>query len=328
MRRRDFIMLLGGAAAAWPLAARAQQPEGMRLIGVLMGIESGPDARTRIAAFRQGLRAAGWIDDRNVRIDVIWGPGDPEHVRTDAAELLRKSPDVILAAGPVPTLELQKTTRSIPIVFVQVPDPVELGVVMNIARPGANITGFTHFEMAFTGKWLEALKEIAPRTRRVMLMSLAGHPAWPGFLRTITASAPSFGVEVVPAGVSNAAEVERSLEEFAREPDGGLIVLPSPIASIHSNLIIGLAARHRIPAVYPFRFYASDGGLVSFGIDPADLFRRAASYVDRILRGEKAADLPVQAPTRYELVVNLKTAKSLGLNVPPTLLVRADEVIE
>jgi ABC-type uncharacterized transport system substrate-binding protein len=300
----------------------------MRLIGVLMGIESGPDARTRIAAFRQGLRAAGWIDDRNVRIDVIWGPGDPEHVRTDAAELLRKSPDVILAAGPVPTLELQKTTRSIPIVFVQVPDPVDLGVVMNIARPGANITGFTHFEMAFAGKWLEALKEIAPRTRRVMLMSLAGHPAWPGFLRTITASAPSFGVEVVPAGVSNAAEVERSLEEFAREPDGGLIVLPSPIASIHSNLIIGLAARHRIPAVYPFRFYASDGGLVSFGIDPADLFRRAASYVDRILRGERAADLPVQAPTRYELVVNLKTAKSLGLNVPPTLLAIADEVIE
>jgi putative tryptophan/tyrosine transport system substrate-binding protein len=327
MRRRAFITLLGGAAA-WPCAARAQQPERMRLIGVLMGIESGPDARTRIAAFRQGLREAGWIDHRNVRIDIIWGPGDPEHVRADAAELVRTSPDVILAAGPVPTLALQKTTRSIPIVFVQVPDPVDLGVVMNIARPDANITGFTHFEMAFAGKWLEALKEIAPRTRRVMFMSLAGHPALPGFLRAITASAPSFEVQVVPAGVSDAAEIERSIEEFAREPNGGLIVLPSPIASIHSNLIIGLAARHRIPAVYPFRFYASDGGLISFGIDPADLFRRAASYVDRILRGEKAADLPVQAPTKFELVINLKTAKALGLDVPPTLLARADEVIE
>jgi putative tryptophan/tyrosine transport system substrate-binding protein len=326
--RRQFISLLGGAAAAWPLAARAQQPQGIRLIGVLMGIESGPDARTRIDAFRQGLREAGWIDDRNIRIDVIWGPGDPEHVRADAAELLRKLPKVILANGPVPTLELQKTTRSIPIVFVQVPDPVDLGVVMNIARPGANITGFTHFEMAFAGKWLEALKEIAPRTQRVMLMSLAGHPAWPGFLQTITASAPSFGVEVVPAGVSNAAEVEHAIEEFARGPNGGLIVFPSPIASIHSNLIIGLAARHRVPAVYPFRFYASDGGLVSFGIDSADLFRRAASYVDRILRGEKPADLPVQAPTKFELAINAKTAKALGLDIPPTLLARADEIIE
>jgi putative ABC transport system substrate-binding protein len=293
-----------------------------------MGIESGPDARTRIAAFRQALRESGWTDDRNVRIDVIWGPGDPEHVRADAAELVRKSPDVILAVGPVPTLELQKMTHGTPIVFVQVPDPVELGVVANIARPGANITGFTHFEMAFAGKWLEALKEIAPRTRRVMFMSLAAHPAWPGFLRTITASASSFEVEVVPAPVSSAAEIERSVEEFAREPNGGLVVLPSPIASIHSNLIIGLAARHRIPAVYPFRFYASDGGLMSFGVDPADLFRRAASYVDRILRGEKAADLPVQAPTKFELVINAKTAKALGLDISPSLLARADEVIE
>jgi putative ABC transport system substrate-binding protein len=327
MRRREVITLLSGVAA-WPLAARAQQTEQLRRIGVLMGIESGPDARTRIAAFRRGLRELGWIDDRNIRIDVIWGPGDPGHVRSDAAELVRKSPEVILANGPVPTLELQKTTRSIPIVFVQVPDPVDLGVVTNIARPGANITGFTHFEWAFAGKWLEALKEIAPRTRRVMFMSLAGHPAWPGFLRTLTESASSFGVEVVPAAVNNAAEIERSLEEFAGEPDGGLIVSTSPIASIHSNLIIGLAARRGIPAVYPFRFYASDGGLISFGIDTADLFRRAASYVDRILRGEKTAELPVQAPTKFELVINAKTAKVLGLEIPPTLLARADEVIE
>jgi putative ABC transport system substrate-binding protein len=326
MKRRAFLLALV-SAAAWPLAARAQQAERVRRIGVLMGIESGPDARTRIAAFRQVLREAGW-DDRHVRIEVVWGPGDPEHVRAEAAELVATSPHVILANGPVPTLELQKTTRSIPIVFVQVPDPVDLGVVTNMARPGANITGFTHFEMAFAGKWLEALKEIAPRTRRVMFMSLAGHPAWPGYLRTITASASSFGVEVIPAAVSNAAEVERAVEEFARAPNGGLIVAPSPIASIHSNLLIGLAARHRIPAVYPFRFYASDGGLVSFGVDPADLFRRAASYVDRILRGEKPADLPVQAPTKFELVINAKTAKALGLDIPPTLLALADEVIE
>jgi putative tryptophan/tyrosine transport system substrate-binding protein len=214
MNRRACMAMLAGATV-WPLAARAQQGERVRRIGVLMGIESGPDARTRIAAFRQVLREAGW-DDRHVRIEVVWGPGDPEHVRAEAAELVATSPHVILANGPVPTLELQKTTRSIPIVFVQVPDPVDLGVVTNMARPGANITGFTHFEMAFAGKWLEALKEIAPRTRRVMFMSLAGHPAWPGYLRTITASASSFGVEVIPAPVSNAAEVERAVEEFAR----------------------------------------------------------------------------------------------------------------
>jgi ABC-type uncharacterized transport system substrate-binding protein len=328
MKRREFITLIGGAAAAWPLAAHAQQGERMRLVGVLMGIESGPDARARVVAFRQALREAGWMEGRNVMINVVWGAGDAEHVRADAADLLGKSPDVILANGPVPTLELQKTARSVPVVFVQVPDPVDLGVVKNIARPGGNITGFTHFEMAFSGKWLEALKEIAPRTRRVMFMSLAGHPAWPGFLRTITASAPSFGEEIIPGPVSNAAEVERTIDEFVREPNGGLIVSPSPIASIHSTLIIGLTARHRIPAVYPFRFYAADGGLMSFGIDSADLFRRAASYVDRVLRGEKPADLPVQAPTKFELVINTKTAKALGLEIPPTLLARADEVIE
>jgi putative ABC transport system substrate-binding protein len=327
LKRRDFIALLGGTAA-WPMMAQAQQGERLRRISVLMGIESGPDARTRIAAFRRGLLELGWIDDRNVRIDVIWGPGDPGHVRSDAAELVRKLPEVILANGPVPTLELQKTTRSIPIVFVQVPDPVGLGVVANIARPGGNITGFTHFEMAFAGKWLEALKEIAPRTRRVMVMSLAGHPAWPGFLRTITESASSFSVEVVPAPVNNAMEIERLLEEFAAQPDGGLIMPPSAIATIHSNLIIGLTARRGIPAVYPFRFYASDGGLISFGIDSADLFWRAASYVDRVLRGEKVANLPVQAPTKFELVINAKTAKALGLEIPPTLLARADQVIE
>jgi putative ABC transport system substrate-binding protein len=293
-----------------------------------MGIESGPDARARVVAFRQALRQAGWSEGRNVMIDVVWGAGDAEHVRADAADLLGKSPDAILANGPVPTLELQKMASSVPIVFVQVPDPVDLGVVKNIARPGGNFTGFTHFEMAFSGKWLEALKEMAPRTQRVMFMSLAGHPAWPGFLRTITASASSFGVEIIPGPVTNAAEVERTIDEFARQPLCGLILSPSPIATIHSTLIIGLTARHRIPAVYPFRFYAADGGLMSFGIDSADLFRRGASYVDRILRGEKPADLPVQAPTKFDLVINTKTARALGLEVPPTLLARADEVIE
>jgi len=328
IRRRKFLAALGGAAAAWPRAPRAQQRDGVRVVGVLMGIESGPEPRSRIAAFRKALRDSGWVDDRNVSIRIVWGPGDSDSVRADAVELVGKAPDVILANGPVPVLELQKLTRTIPIVFVLVPDPVDIGAVRNIARPGANITGFTHFEMAFAGKWLETLKEIAPNVHRVMFMSLVGHPAWRGFLRTITASAPDFGVEIVPAPVNNAAQVERAIEEFAREPNGGLILPPSPISSIHTNLIIGLTARYSIPAVYPFRAHAVDGGLISLGIDPTDLWRRAASYVDRILRGEKPADLPVQAPNKFELVINLKTAKALGLTVPDSLLARADEVIE
>jgi putative ABC transport system substrate-binding protein len=328
VKRRNFIALLLGGAAAWPLAAYGQQRDGVRVVGILMGIESGPEARSRIAVFRKVLQASGWVDDRNASIRVVWGQGDSDSVRTDAVELVGKGPDVILANGPVPALELQKLTRTIPIVFVQVPDPVDIGVVMSIARPGANITGFTHFEMAFAGKWLETLKEIAPKVHRVMFMSLAGHPAWSGFLRTISAAAPDFGVEIVPAPVSNAAQVERAIEEFAREPNGGLILSPSPIVSIHTNLLIGLTARYGIPAVYPFRSHAADGGLISLGIDSPDLWRRAASYVDRILRGEKPADLPVQAPNKFELAINLKTAKALGLEVPPTLLARADEVIE
>jgi putative ABC transport system substrate-binding protein len=328
MRRREFSFGLGIVAAAWPLPAAAQQPERMRHVAVLMGIESGPDARARVAAFRQALRELGWTEDRNLRLDVVWGAGDAEHVRADATELLRRSPEVILSNGPVPTLELQKRNGTTPIVFVQVPDPVDLGVVANLARPGGNITGFTHFEMVFAGKWLEAIKEIAPQTRRVLFMSLAGHPAYPGFLRTISAVAPGFGVAAAGVGVRNPADIEAALEEFTREPNGGLIVAPSPIASIHSDLIIALAARYRIPGIYPFRFYASNGGLMSFGIDSADLFRRAASYVHRILAGEKPAGLPVQAPNKFELVINLKTAKALGLNVPPSLLARADEVIE
>jgi putative tryptophan/tyrosine transport system substrate-binding protein len=328
IRRREFITLVGGTAAAWPLAARAQ-PERMRRVGVLMGIESDPDARARVAAFRQELRQLGWSEDRDIRIDVIWGAGDADHVRTDAAELIGKSPDVILANGPVPTTELQKATRTIPIVFTQVPDPVDLGIIASLARPGMNITGFTHFELAFGGKWLEVLKEIAPAMRRVGLISLAGHPALPGFQRTITAAAMSSGLEVSTAAVRNAAaEVEGAVENLAREPNGGLIVLPSPIAPLYRDLIIALAVRYRLPAIYPFRYFPTYGGLMSYGIDTIDVNRRAASYVDRILKGEKPSDLPVQAPTKFELVINLKTAKALGLAVPATLLATADEIIE
>ncbi len=324
--RREFITLLGGAAAAWPLPAHAQGR--MRKVGLLMGIESDPDARTRVKAFRQRLGELGWSEDHNTRIEVVWGAVDTDHVMADAAELIRASPDVIVTNGAVSTTEVAKATSTISVVFVQVPDPVDLGVVPSLARPGGNITGFTHFELTFAGKWLEALKDMAPQMRRVLLVTLAGHPALPGFLRTITGLESSSGVKAMPAGVHNAAEVERAIEGFAREPNGGLIVLPSPIASTHRDLIIALAARHRLPAIYPFRYFPEYGGLSFYGIDTVDLYRRAASYVDRILKGEKPADLPVQAPTKYELVINLKTAKALGLEVPPTLLARADEVIE
>jgi putative ABC transport system substrate-binding protein len=326
LRRREVIALLGGAAA-WPVVARAEQAVRMRKVGLLMGRESDPDARGHVKALRQRLGELGWSEDRNIRIDVVWGAGDADHVRADAAELIRES-DVIVTVGPVPTTEAGKATPAIPIVFVQVPDPVDLGIVASLAHPGRNITGFTHFELAFAGKWLETLKDMAPQTRRVLLVTLAEHPALPGFLRTITALESSSGVKATPAGVRHAAEVERAIDDFAREPDGGLIVLPSQIATNHRELIIALAARDRLPAIYPWRYFPQSGGLSSYGIDTVDMFRRAASYVDRILRGEKPADLPVQAPTKYELVINLKTAKALGLDVPPTLLAQADEVIE
>jgi putative tryptophan/tyrosine transport system substrate-binding protein len=328
MKRRDFIVLLGGATAAWPLAARAQQAEHVRRIGVLMAIESDPDARARIAAFRSRLLELGWSEDRNLRIDVVWGEGDPDHVRTDAADLLRRAPDAILANGPVPTMEISKATRSVPIVFAQVPDLVDLGIVRSLAHPAGNITGFTHFELAFGGKWLEMLKDIAPSIRRAIVISHAEHPALPGYLRTINQAASSLQVEVTSAGLRNAADVESAIDDFASKPNGGMIVLTSPIAPMHRDLLIALAARHRLPAVYPFLYFPRYGGLLSYGIDTIDVYRHAASYIDRILKGENPGDLPVQAPVKYELVINLKTAKTLGLEVPPTLLARADEVIE
>src|SRR6516162_4487308 len=327
IRRREFIAGLGGAAA-WPGAAHAQQPGRMRKVGLLMGAESDPDSRARVKALRLRLGELGWSENRNTRIDVVWGAGDADHVRADAAELIRESPDVIVTDGPVATTEAGKAAPVIPIVFVQVPDPVNLGIVASLARPGQNITGFTHFELAFAGKWLEMLKDMSPQTRRVLLVTLAEHPSLPGFLRTITALESSSGVKATPAGVRNAAEVERAIDDFAREPNGSLIVLPSQISENHRELIIALAARHRLPAIYPWRYFAESGGLSSYGIDTVDMWRRAASYADRILRGEKPADLPVQALTKYELVINLKTVKALGLEIPSSVLARADEVIE
>jgi putative ABC transport system substrate-binding protein len=324
MKRRDFVALLSGAAAGWPLAARAQQTDRMRRIGVLITTTQ----EAQLGAFRQALRELGWTEGGNVRIDIRWSEGEADRVSAYAAELIGMSPNVLVASSPAIASELRKGTRTIPIVFVQVPDPVELGLVVSLARPGGNVTGFTHFELAMGGKWLEVLKEISPRVRRVALLQNPDHPAWPGFLRTIKAAAPSFGVEVIPAGIHDADEIAGTIEAFAREADGGLIVLPSPPTTMHRDLIIALAARHRLPAIYPFRYMVVEGGLISYGIDNLILWRRAAGYVDRILKGEKPADLPVQAPVKFELVINLKAAKALGLEVPAQLLGRADEVIE
>jgi putative tryptophan/tyrosine transport system substrate-binding protein len=324
MRRRELISLLGGVATAWPLAARAQQPDRVRRIGVL----ATSTQEAQLGTFRQALRELGWTEGGNVRIDIRWGEGEADRIIAGAAELIGMSPNVLVASSPAHASELRKGTRTIPIVFVQVPDPVELGLVVSLARPGGNVTGFTHFELAMGGKWLEVLKEISPRVRRVALLQNPDHPAWPGFLRTIKAAAPSFGVEVIPAGIHDAHEIAGMIEAFAREADGGLIVLPSPQTTMHRDLIIALAARHRLPAIYPFRYMVVEGGLISYGIDNLDMWRRSASYVDRILKGEKPADLPVQAPNKFELTINLKTAKALSLTVPLIMQMTADEVIE
>jgi putative ABC transport system substrate-binding protein len=329
MRRREFITLLGGAAAAWPLAARAQQPERMRRIGILMGYaESDPVAQARIAAFRQGLQELGWIEGRNVHFDYRWPAVDPERIRTHAAEIVGLVPDVIMASPAQVTLVLKEATKTLPIVFVNVPDPVDLGLVSSLARPGGNMTGFANFEHALAGKWLQILKEVTPSAMRIGIFYSSENPAWRGRLRVMEEAAPSLGVQLPPAGVSNAAEIEPTFASFVQEKIGALVVLPSIFAATHRERIVALAARHRLPAVYPFRYFAAAGGLIAYGIDANDQYRRAALYIDRILKGEKPADLPVQAPTKYELVINLKTAKALGLEVPPMLLARADEVIE
>jgi putative ABC transport system substrate-binding protein len=329
MRRRDFITLVGSAAATWPLAARAQQSGGMRRIGVLMNLTADdPASQVRIAAFQEALQQLGWTDGRNVRIEYRWGAGDPDRYRTYAAELVALAPDVILSTATSMVAPLQQASRTVPIVFVNAIDPVGAGYVTSLAQPGGNATGFTLFEYGISGKWLELLKQIAPRITRAAVLRDRADPSGAGQLGAIQSVAPSFGVELRPLDVRDPAEIERAVTAFALVSDGGLIVTASALSGIHRNLIISLAARHRVPAIYPFRLYADSGGLVSYGPDLVDPYRRAAGYVDRILKGEKPADMPVQAPTKYQLVINLKTAKALGLTVPAALLARADEVIE
>jgi putative ABC transport system substrate-binding protein len=329
MRRRDFIKLVGGSVAAWPLASRAQQPERMRRIGVLMNLAADdPEAPARRATFQHALQQLGWTDGGNVRIDYRWGADDADRLRRYAAELVALAPDVILANATPSVAALQQATHTVPVVFVNVADPVGAGFVASLARPGLNVTGFLLFEYSISAKWLELLKEIAPGVTRVAVLRDPGNASGIGQFGAIQAVAPSFGVELHPVDVHDAGEIERAVAAFARGPNDGLIVTSSTLAVVHRDLIIALAARHRLPAVYSVRQFGAGGGLISYGTDPHDRFRQAAGYIDRILRGEKPADLPVQVPTKYELVINLKTAKALGLTVPPALLARADEVIE
>jgi putative ABC transport system substrate-binding protein len=330
MRRREFITFFGVAALAGPRAARAQQADRVRRVGVLMSRAAGdPEEQARFAGFLQGLQKLGWTDGRNVRIDYRWAAADADRSRTYAAELVALAPDVILASGSTSVAALLQTTRTVPIVFVNVIDPVGAGYVARLARPGGNATGFTAFEYSLSGKWLELLKEIAPNLTRIAILRDPALAAGIGQFAAIQAMAPSsLGVELSPIDVRDGGEIERDVATFARESNGGLIVTGSSSAAVHRELIVMLAARLRLPAVYPFRYFVTSGGLISYGPDPIDVFRRAAGYVDRILKGEKAADLPVQAPTTYELAINLKTAKALGLTLPPSLLARADEVIE
>jgi ABC-type uncharacterized transport system substrate-binding protein len=329
MKRREFITLLGGAAAAWPLAARAQQPEPMRRIGVFMSLAADDkQAQARLAAFLQGLQELGWTDGRNLRIDIRWGAGDAERNRRHAAELVALAPDVILASGGSVVGILLQATSTVPIVFTQTPDPVGAGFVESLARPGGNATGFSIFDYSLGGKWLELLKEVAPRVTRVAVIRDPATPQGIGQFSALQSLAPSLSLEVIPLNARDAGDVERAIAAVHRNPNSGLIVTGSNLAIIHCELIVTLAARYKLPAVYPLGFFVTAGGLISYGPDGIDPHRRAAAYVDRILKGEKPADLPVQAPTKYELVINLKTAKAIGLDVPTTVLARADEVIE
>ena len=329
MKRREFITLLGGAAAIWPVAARAQQPERMRRIGVLLPAAA-DDAvfQTRMAVFLQELALLGWTVARNLRIDIRWATADAAEIRRHAAELAALAPDLILATGDSTVPPLLQATRTVPIVFPVVMDPVAAGYVDSLARPGGNATGFMNTEYSMGGKWLELLKQIAPGVTRAAVLRDPAIASGVGQFAVIQSVAPPLGVELAPVNVRDAEEIERAVTTFARRSNGGLIVTASALAVVHRDLIITLAARHKLPAIFPFRFHVAGGGLISYGPDTIDPHRRAASYVDRILKGEKPADLPVQAPTKYELVINLKTAKALGLEVPPSLLARADEVIE
>jgi putative tryptophan/tyrosine transport system substrate-binding protein len=328
VRRREFITLLGGAAA-WPLVAHAQQGERFRRIGVLTNLAADdPEGQVRNTAFAQALAQLGWTVGHNLRIEHRWAAGDAERIRRYAAELVALSPDVMLATGAAGVAPVLHATRTVPVVFVLVPDPVGAGFVDSLARPGGNATGFVQFDYAISGKWLELLKEIAPGLTRVAVLRDPATTAGQGQIGAIQAMAPSFGVEVTPVNVRDSGEIEHAIASFARTSRDGLIVTGSALTVIHRDLIITLAAKYKLPTVYFQRIFVASGGLISYGAHVVDQYRRAAGYVDRILKGEKPADLPVQAPTKYELVINLKTAKALGLDIPATVLARADEVIE
>jgi putative tryptophan/tyrosine transport system substrate-binding protein len=327
MRRRDFITLVG-SAATWPLSVGAQQLDKVRLIGVLIGVADDTEGQARLGAFRQGMQTLRWVDGRNVRIVARFATTEPDR-KADAAELVGLAPEVILANTAPVARSLLEATKTVPIVFAQIPDPVGLGLISNLPHPGGNITGFTSFEYAMSGKWIELLKEIAPGVSRILAIGGGTNirflePA----LNTMKMAATSYRVELTSATLSNAADIERTISSFANEPNGGLILVPEPIATVQLELFVALAARYRLPAIYPYRYFVTRGGLSSYGIDNLDLFRKAATYVDRILKGEKAGDLPVQAPTKFEFVLNLKVAKALGLELGANVLTVADEVIE
>jgi len=329
MRRRDFVKATAVSAVAWPFAARAQQAGPVRRVGLLMGYPEGdPDGQANFAAFQRGLQELGWIEGRNIRIDTRWGGADADKARIFAKELVGMAPDVIVPNTNLMMEILQKETHTIPIAFVFVGDPVASGFVTNLARPGGNTTGFSALDAAIGGKWVELLKEIAPKVSRVAVILHPDTPPNVGFLRSAEAAAPSFGVKVIPIGVHSAAEIEDPVTKFAADPNGGLIIAPHAVTLVNRNIIIALAARYRLPAIYGFRIFATSGGLISYGTNPRDQFRRGASYVDRILKGEKPGDLPVQNPIEYELVINLRTAKALDLDVPALLQQRANELLE
>jgi putative tryptophan/tyrosine transport system substrate-binding protein len=329
MQRREFLSLLGGAAAAWPLRAHSQTADRMRRIALMMPLaESDSESQVRIAALRESLEKLGWTEGRNLHVDYRWDVGNPERARTVAKELVASAPDLIMPSTTQMLAAVQAETHSIPTVFVNVSDPVGTGLVASLAHPGGNITGFTNFEYATGGKWLEILKEIAPAVARVAVIANLKNPNTALYLRTIEPAAPALGLELSTVGVNDAAGIEQAIAASAREARGGLLIMPDPLTTVHRELIVALAARHGLPAAYPYRYFVALGGLFSYGIDSTDLYRRAAFYVDRILKGANPGDLPIQQPTKFELAINLKTAKALGLTVPLIMQMTADEVIE
>jgi putative tryptophan/tyrosine transport system substrate-binding protein len=328
IKRREFVTLIGGAAA-WPLAARAQQPERMRRVGVLVGLfESDVDVASRMNALRDGLQKSGWIEGGNLHIDFRWSATNPDVAREYAKELVALKPDALVGLNTFIAAALQQETRTIPIVFVNVAEPIDSGLVASFARPGGNITGFTNFEPSMLGKWLGLLKEIAPGVIRVAIIFNPKTTVAPVFIRGVESSASSFGIEPLLRPFQSPEELESAIMVLAQGPDGGLVVIPDVSTTRHRRLIIELAARHRLPAVYPYAYFSREGGLMSYGVDSVDVFARSASYIDRVLRGANPADLPVQAPTKFEFVINLKTAKALGVTVPNSMQILADEVIE